>query len=430
MATSASTPSQSFDHALRFIAIQLLASCYTLLPATSSQSVPLHEQRRRPRVVTALRLHTYFRYAPAAGHHARDPSETTPWPGLYRGPSTEEKFIDTLLRRSRHARQENSYRNHTSDSFEQISDIGDLGDGPADGSPDPRPPQRSSTASGPTTDPAPTWKSFCQPLAPACLFKQQSDKSDEKKSPFFRRSQFGRRADKHANHRDKSKIPSIRPKHISLQKWSSDPISKMPFKFRLRRTNSAPRTPEFEEPQDFSTIYTRRSSSTPTLGSLMPYPFEIPEIRRISASTTAGSLRSVIMTRRPDLLHAGHFPKLPSKAFDSTRLPPFMEVPSTAIPATPVGGISPMSSVMTSSGSGQSLQNDYFALPIPAQKWERSGQRLAEYNTFVYTVTEADSSSDESVMGDQIRRPSIFSVPESPDEIGLRLSEEVEEKLW
>ncbi|KAF2649401.1 hypothetical protein K491DRAFT_783378, partial [Lophiostoma macrostomum CBS 122681] len=59
----------SFDTLLRYIAIRLLASCYTTLPASSAHNMPFYQQRRRPTLVTSLRFHSWYRFSPAGGHH-------------------------------------------------------------------------------------------------------------------------------------------------------------------------------------------------------------------------------------------------------------------------------------------------------------------------------------------------------------------------
>jgi hypothetical protein len=44
---------EAFDTFVEFIALQLLASCYTLLPASSADNFPLGQQRMGSRVITA-----------------------------------------------------------------------------------------------------------------------------------------------------------------------------------------------------------------------------------------------------------------------------------------------------------------------------------------------------------------------------------------
>lgn len=41
----------------------------------------------------------YHNLCPAAGHHARENSETSSWPGLYDGLSTEEEAVEDGLQR-------------------------------------------------------------------------------------------------------------------------------------------------------------------------------------------------------------------------------------------------------------------------------------------------------------------------------------------
>jgi hypothetical protein len=96
-----STPSISgdaFEILIRAIALQLLASCYTILPASSACNLPLFHQRIRARPISALRLHSQYRFEPAAGHHARVPSETASWPGLYAGPALEDALAEVVSR--------------------------------------------------------------------------------------------------------------------------------------------------------------------------------------------------------------------------------------------------------------------------------------------------------------------------------------------
>lgn len=69
------------DSWIYIIALFLLASCFTILPRSSAHNMHSLPQWNGRSVVTALRLHWLYRYAPAAGHHARVASETVhePW---------------------------------------------------------------------------------------------------------------------------------------------------------------------------------------------------------------------------------------------------------------------------------------------------------------------------------------------------------------
>ncbi|KAL5404474.1 hypothetical protein PMIN03_009114, partial [Paraphaeosphaeria minitans] len=95
--------SEAFATVVEFIAMQLLASCYTLLPASSADNLPLGQQRMGSMVITALRLHTLHRLSPAAGHHARINTETSSWPGLYTGMSKEDELAESVSRRRQRA---------------------------------------------------------------------------------------------------------------------------------------------------------------------------------------------------------------------------------------------------------------------------------------------------------------------------------------
>ncbi|KAI8938636.1 hypothetical protein NX059_004507 [Plenodomus lindquistii] len=76
------------------IALQLLASCSTFLPPSSAENLPLYQQRTEHKLVSALQLHTQYCHAPAAGHHARAPSESAPWPGLCALPAATRTLMD------------------------------------------------------------------------------------------------------------------------------------------------------------------------------------------------------------------------------------------------------------------------------------------------------------------------------------------------
>ncbi|KAF2747138.1 hypothetical protein M011DRAFT_526501 [Sporormia fimetaria CBS 119925] len=96
-----SNDAQRSDATIYFIALCLLASCYTVLPASSGWSLPLLRQRQGRTVVSALGLHWRYRYSPAAGHHARECTETAQWQGLYSGPSIEDQVLETVMKQRR-----------------------------------------------------------------------------------------------------------------------------------------------------------------------------------------------------------------------------------------------------------------------------------------------------------------------------------------
>ncbi|KAF1963371.1 hypothetical protein CC80DRAFT_4302 [Byssothecium circinans] len=146
---------QSFDILVHFIAVQLLASCYTILPATSASNLPLVQQRRGSRLITALRLHSYYRFTPAVGHHAREPSETSPWPGLYSGQSAEEGMADLTLRQWRLGKYNADLQDarRSSAYLERTREVSESSDGTTDN------PQT-------TTNPPPRSQPQTQPQSP------------------------------------------------------------------------------------------------------------------------------------------------------------------------------------------------------------------------------------------------------------------------
>jgi hypothetical protein len=88
----------SYDAWVTAVALRLLASSYTILPASSAENLPLLQQRTGQTIVTALRLHSRYRFSPAAGHHARESSETSAWPGLYSGPHIGDQLVESSSR--------------------------------------------------------------------------------------------------------------------------------------------------------------------------------------------------------------------------------------------------------------------------------------------------------------------------------------------
>ncbi|KAH7118891.1 hypothetical protein B0J11DRAFT_79601 [Dendryphion nanum] len=89
------------ESVLLCIALQLLASCFTVLPASSVAASPIEQRRLRPTTVSSLKLHSRYRFSPAAGHHARECSENFPWPALYDGPSLEDSLAERISSRRR-----------------------------------------------------------------------------------------------------------------------------------------------------------------------------------------------------------------------------------------------------------------------------------------------------------------------------------------
>jgi hypothetical protein len=90
-----SVNADTFEILIQAIALELLASCYTILPATTCR-LPLFQQRTCSTHITALRLHTLHRFEPAAGHHARVSSEIAARPELYAESALEEDVAEVV----------------------------------------------------------------------------------------------------------------------------------------------------------------------------------------------------------------------------------------------------------------------------------------------------------------------------------------------
>jgi hypothetical protein len=299
--------SQSFDATVQFIAMQLLAACYTLLPATSADNLPLLQQRTRSQPVSALRLHSYYRYSPAAGYHARDPSGTSPWPGLYSGPTVEGERVDPAIQRTSNAESSAEIPRwlQTSAYPMRPEDFSRWNDGPADDHCDRRSPPLSES---PPSTPKPRLVSrlVCQPSASRGLVR---------KALYHL---FREKDTEHVVDGDETRPPIARLKSSSSQGTSSPPvISRIPSPIRFQVRPSTPKTPtNVSRPLNL-----RRISSNPTMSSPMLYNLAIPEIRRISASTAATNSPASRRTSGRDFFNIqGHLSQPLSTVFDPTRL--------------------------------------------------------------------------------------------------------------
>lgn len=92
------------------LAVQLLATCFTLPPEVFHCSPPspvYYDPKRRKlnppdaRLISCLRLHAQYRDAPAFGHNARNSSFALSWSGEYIAPSREELLAEEVSRRRR-----------------------------------------------------------------------------------------------------------------------------------------------------------------------------------------------------------------------------------------------------------------------------------------------------------------------------------------
>ena len=107
------------------IAVQLLATCFTLPPEPESCSLPAAFYRDRTytkghssetRLISSLRLHTHFRDFPAFGHSARNSSFALAWPDLCSEPFREERLAEEISRQRGLQQLENSQGCGTSHS--------------------------------------------------------------------------------------------------------------------------------------------------------------------------------------------------------------------------------------------------------------------------------------------------------------------------
>ena len=106
------------------IAVQLLATCFTLSPESERYSrspAPYHDPNcpiRRssdPRLISSLRLHTQFRNSPALGHNARNSSPAHAWSNVRNQTLREERLAEEIsgLRRLRRLQDSQSRGNRT-----------------------------------------------------------------------------------------------------------------------------------------------------------------------------------------------------------------------------------------------------------------------------------------------------------------------------
>lgn len=286
---------ENFERLLHSIALQLLASCFTVLPASGACNLPILPQRRHPQRITALRLNSQHRFEPAAGHHARASSETDSWPGLYQGQSLEEQLAEQV---SRNRRQDKNNQGVSRSKGNVWTDGASLLKKRRT-----RKGTRSTGDSDSSNDAGFFSRLICQVSTPK--------NPKRKHNTLF--ANFPTRKNKHKESLDtptgsmKSRISRLKP----FQNLSSTAVQRIPSSVRLRRTQSAPRNQE----EDIVTIRPsygpKRHSSNPSIGSPLNYPFEIPHIRRTSATPGEvygeGDPNAVRMCGRGDLITAKEY---------------------------------------------------------------------------------------------------------------------------
>ena len=279
---------EAFDALVQAIALQLLASCYTFLPASSAGHVPLFQQRTGKKFVTALRAHSAFRLSPAAGHNARAQSEASPWPGLYTGPDREDILADIVSQRRRSAKRSSEY----TPSFAASG----WTNGPND-----LPCQKRSSPSSSSLEPGVFTRLTCQPSTPRNPYR--------KHNALFARALF-------CTSKKDCEPSGESPRKKPFHKVATQAVQRIPSVMRLRHTQSNPRMREDAHPEnhtsDSSPKLVRRTSSDPSIGSKLRYNFDIPEIRRISATPNAShkaaqSFMSMRGAGRGDMISAHEF---------------------------------------------------------------------------------------------------------------------------
>ncbi|KAF2688067.1 hypothetical protein K458DRAFT_485205 [Lentithecium fluviatile CBS 122367] len=408
-----------FDKIVQVVAVQLLAACYTVLPATGAYNVSHFHQRKEPRIVTALRLHTYRRFSPAAGHHARETSETSSWPGLFSGPSLEDGLAESTCKRHRLEKfgGERFITRKISAPRSGTIDASRWGDGPTD-----RRRRRGRHSSGSSSSPS-------DPGFISRLICQASSSKDSPKSHFLFLHHFLGKGKHNMGKRDKPKPLPSRPHPCPVQKLTSHAVLRIPSSLRLRRTQSFPRTPSHEKPQEPVVLDTRRNSSNPTIGSPISYPFEIPEIRRISASSATGaSQASVHSCGRGDFFTAQiHFPGSPTGTFDTGKLSP--PVLFDCDPHSLTDGLSPLASSETVVFPGKTRRTDYFDSGHSAILNEQEGNGSSSLDQHMPkpnlggrpSFSDGSSTSEDSVNNERKRRPMVGRLMDNAEEFSQRL---------
>ena len=95
---------------LTMVAVQLLATCFTLPQDTMTSLLPIASYHDGKQIkldqsdfglISSLRLHTQRRTSPAYGHQARNASTAQEWPDLYTGPSREERLAEEVSQNRR-----------------------------------------------------------------------------------------------------------------------------------------------------------------------------------------------------------------------------------------------------------------------------------------------------------------------------------------
>jgi hypothetical protein len=428
----------AFDTLAHIIALQLLAACHTFLPASSASPLPLFQQHKGPRPITALRLHSHYRFSPAAGHQARAPSESTSWPGLYTGPSVEDRLAERVSRQRRLGKRNSEYVPQFAAS------------GWTDGPPAIRTQIDSRSTLSRASSSSQEQGFFSKLICQASIPKNYRRKHN---------TMFLSRITSRPKRQKQSQSESGNNHH------SAQPVQRIPSVYRLRNTQSAPKivVDEEEEVPVASPYDGKRHGSDPSIGSPLNYPFQIPEIRRVSdtpspnwvpGSSIAGEVRAC---GRGDLIAAqDYFDGMPESPISHRQqhqrfkiphwrhkyVPDAAAISPSVTPATlSPPAVSPAPSKATAS-SRQQTASDYFDLiytdkrithqtedPNVAEREHsdagpeiQDDPRLQRMLENIVTEPSEESSSD-SDMERSKKRKKINETPATAHEIGERFRE-------
>ncbi|KAI9797469.1 MAG: hypothetical protein M1835_000411 [Candelina submexicana] len=94
------------------------------IPLSAPRTPDLNAPKPDPRLISSLRLHSYYRYTPAFGHQGRCNSTVPAWPDVYTGPSREEKLAQSISRKRKLA-QKGTAASESSSLGEQDGDDDD-----------------------------------------------------------------------------------------------------------------------------------------------------------------------------------------------------------------------------------------------------------------------------------------------------------------
>ncbi|KAF2876738.1 hypothetical protein BDV95DRAFT_602702 [Massariosphaeria phaeospora] len=291
--------SAAFDALVYSLALQLLASCYTILQPSSANSVPLSQQTRSPRRVSALKLHSQYRLAPAAGYHARECSETASWPGLYTGPAIEDQLAQNVSRKRLSAKRAKERASRIPNRCQRGVPTSEWSDGAAPYIDRGGSSQSSSTSPSSDKD---------QALVPKLISQASAPNSWRRKPYIFFLNHLPSKAlspfrHHHRQHHPQySRIPDSRKIRNAGPYITAHAVQKVSSASRLRRTQSLPRQNSSSPQLNGSIPNAGRNSLTPTLGSTPLYPLELPEIRRFSATVSEPAQEPIRVCGRGDLI--------------------------------------------------------------------------------------------------------------------------------